>query len=417
LVENFVEKSNFLEDLLVVYVSHKEVSLEYIGRLNKLKNKVYEKIANARGVVVLSTCNRFEVYLDGVGKEVVENVTQLFREVGVYPRVLKGVDVVRRLLKISAGLESRIIGEPEILGQLKEAWHYARAIGRVSPLLNMLFQQAIITGRKVRNETGISQEGVGYPSAAVYLTTSKIGSLNNKCVAIYGAGKAGRGILRIVCSRYSPSKIILVSRDPSKAKDIVSTICPRAKLVSREESSKYGPFDVIFIATEDLENPEDIPSRAKIVVDISIPPIVKGRNVYNIYELDKIVKKIIEERKKWITKAEHLIELDLVDFVNRIKQRSVSRLLETIMEYAEKLAQLESSKYNNSNEVYRLLSSYSKKLLHPLIVSLRETVSYTQELGDLLVALEMLYSEKLKNVKIHVDLKEVVINAKPKTTL
>ncbi len=394
---------NILENLLALYISHKEVDLNIIGKLNRLKERVYEAAKEARGVVVLSTCNRFEVYLDSAEKTTIENITDIFKEVGVQPIILRGVNVIKRLLRISTGIESKIIGEQEILGQVREAWFYARKRGTASPLLNMIFHQAIVTGKNARKKTGIAQGNASYPSAAVSLVFSKIGTLDNKRIAIYGAGKAGRAILRIICNKYIPSEIVIITRNPEKAQSSINAICSEAKIVSRREAVELGFFDAIFVATENLEKPGDIENMARIIVDLSTPPSIRSKNTYNIEDLDKVVADTVEKRRKWIKSVEELIEHDLTIFINRLKQRSVSRLLKVVIDYADRLACIESvrrvNSAKNSTDTYMLLKSYSKKLLHPLVMSLRETSSSTWRLEELIEILETQYSRKLKELE------------------
>ncbi|MCE4617686.1 MAG: NAD(P)-binding domain-containing protein [Desulfurococcales archaeon] len=383
------------EKLIAIYVSHKEVSLETIGRLSDLKEEIYRLGMTAQGIVVLSTCNRFEVYIHKPTDRLVYDIKNLFKEKGVKPRTLKGIKVAKRLFRIASGLESRILGEPEILGQVREAWRESRLQGRSSFLLNTIFHHAIITGKRVRSETGISRGHASYPSAAVFYAVSKIGSLDGKRVAVIGAGEAGLRILRIVCNDFAPSNITLYTRNPDKAFQDTSRICPGVKSKPRSELVNATGYDVIFVAVNDPFGLENVPLKARIVVDLSVPPAVKGDNVYTIEELEDIVSNVIKEREKWVGSAEEIIEEELEKLIVRVRERKISSLLKIMLEYSQRLAEKELAKANSCSNIDRLLSSYSKKLLHPLIVGLREGASRAWRIEDLIQILEKSYYQKL----------------------
>ncbi|MEB3756184.1 MAG: hypothetical protein GSR79_04930, partial [Desulfurococcales archaeon] len=153
---------NTLENLVLLSVDHKNSSLNQIGLLSRLVSNTYQKFYQlASGVVVLSTCNRFEVYLDRPvsRKETVEAFIQL---TGQTPLIRTGIDTIRHLFKVASGIESKIIGENEILGQVREAWKYARENSYSTELLDLVFMYALKTGRRVREETGISEGAVSY---------------------------------------------------------------------------------------------------------------------------------------------------------------------------------------------------------------------------------------------------------------
>ncbi len=387
-----------LEGLVAVYASHKEAGLEAIGELSKLGRLVEGIAKRARGYVILSTCNRFEVYMDSPPPDVVEEIISLYRDLGVEPRVARGLEAARRILRIASGLESRILGEEEILGQVRDAWVRARALGATTPLLDAVFHQAIVTGRKVRRETGISRGSAGYPSAAVALAASKLGGLDGARVAVVGAGKAGLSALRSLCSNHAPREVLVFTRDPARAAPEAEKACPGARVLPRSRIAGHAPFDAVIVAVDDPEGLEDLPRLARVVVDLSLPPALRGPNVYGMRDLESIVERVVSERLKWLPRAEEIVEEDLSRLASRLRSRPAGRVIAAILGYASALAEEEASKARGCPGARGLLESYAKKLLHPLIVAVREASSRGLDLDGLLSMIEELYSARLEGV-------------------
>jgi len=135
--------------------------------------------------VVLSTCNRFEIVVAGDPKPAVE---LLERAAGAAPRVVEGAKAVEHLFEVAAGLDSMIVGETEILGQVKAAYELALGAGTTGKNLNVLFQRALYVGKKVRSETGIAVGQTSVASVAVQLAGSIFGDLEGREALVLGAG-------------------------------------------------------------------------------------------------------------------------------------------------------------------------------------------------------------------------------------
>ena len=188
------------DSLVAVYTTFRDVGEDVLGRLGGLVEEAYRAALGARGAVVLSTCNRFEVYLDDPDGVAWRRVAEFIESNGGVVRVARGAEAARRVLRIAAGLESAILGEPEILGQVRDAWRAAREAGRTTPLLDSVFHAALVAGKRVREETGISRGNASYPSAAVSLAARSLGGLDGLRVLVAGGGEAGLGMLRVLCA-------------------------------------------------------------------------------------------------------------------------------------------------------------------------------------------------------------------------
>jgi glutamyl-tRNA reductase len=209
---NLPESPYSLNRLASFTITHRMTNLEVIGHLNSYVDKVYRTLYPfVDGLVVLSTCNRFEVYIDNTRPdEAIKSLRDVLGKLYDIGRILRGVEAVRHLYEVASGLDSVIVGEWEILEQVKSAWNKARREAYSSRLLDYVFHGAIVTGLRVRRETGIAQDVEGYPEAAVKLALSKASKAER--ILIVGAGKAARGMVKTICSRLKPKAMIIASR-------------------------------------------------------------------------------------------------------------------------------------------------------------------------------------------------------------
>src|SRR5580693_7890947 len=193
-----------MSELLALGISHKTAPVALRERLAFTEPRAVElakqliATAEVREAVVLSTCNRTEVYLvvgDPVRAEA-DTLGMLAQHADIRPTELaheiyspRNCDAARQLFRVTAGLESMIVGEAEIQGQVKRAHEAAMSAGATGPMSNRLFAAALTTGKRVRSETGIGSSRVSVPSVAVDLALSVLGLLEDRHVVILGAGE------------------------------------------------------------------------------------------------------------------------------------------------------------------------------------------------------------------------------------
>src|SRR5579884_1672847 len=193
-----------MSELLAIGVSHKTAPVEVRERLALPEARAYEFVRDLRGsadvqeAVSISTCNRTELYLV-VGDPLEAEGTvlaMLASQAGIRPTELapaiyshRNCDAARHLYRVVSGLESMIVGEAEIQGQVKRAYEAALADGRTGPLTNRLFRAALETGKRVRTETGIGAGQLSLPGAAVALAREQLGDLSGRRVIVIGTGE------------------------------------------------------------------------------------------------------------------------------------------------------------------------------------------------------------------------------------
>ena len=193
-----------MSDLLALGISHKTAPLELRERLALTEGRAAGVLNDLRShaqvgeAAAISTCNRTELYLVVTEAVEAENVAlgALSRQAGIRPTELieslysyRGIEAARHLYRVAAGLDSMILGEAEIQGQVKRAYELALVEGATGAILNRLFRGALAAGKRVRGETRIGEGGISVPSAAVQLATRTLGDLTGRHVLLIGAGE------------------------------------------------------------------------------------------------------------------------------------------------------------------------------------------------------------------------------------
>ncbi|MFN8149934.1 MAG: glutamyl-tRNA reductase [Solirubrobacterales bacterium] len=205
-----------MSDLLALGISHKTAPLELRERLALTEGRAAGVLSDLLGAeevseaAAISTCNRTELYLvvgDPVAAES-SALGALSRQAGIRPTELieslysfGGAEAARHLFKVAAGLDSMILGEAEIQGQVKRAYELALVEGATGPILNRLFRGALTAGKRVRGETRIGEGGISVPSAAVELATRTFGDLAERRVLLIGAGETAELTARALAAR------------------------------------------------------------------------------------------------------------------------------------------------------------------------------------------------------------------------
>ena len=205
-----------MSDLFALGISHKTAPLELRERLALTEGRAAGVLSDLRSseqvseAAAISTCNRTELYLVVSDPVEAENValTALSRQAGIRPTELvesldshRGIEAARHLFRVAAGLESMIVGEAEIQGQVKRAYELALVEGATGAILNRLFRGALAAGKRVRTETGIGEGATSVPSAAVELATRTLGSLADRRVLLIGAGETAELTARALSTR------------------------------------------------------------------------------------------------------------------------------------------------------------------------------------------------------------------------
>ena len=413
---------------MVVGLSHKTAPVEFREKLTfppEVQEEALTRATNyphVKEAVILSTCNRTEVYsvvADPVkGMDQISDLLATFHEldeVSLRPHLYRvdSTDAIRHLFRVSSSLDSMIIGEAQILGQVKEAYAYAVDCGATGNAMNRLFREALAVGKKVRTETEIGENAVSVSYAAVELAKSVFGSLDGRTVLIVGAGKMSELTARHLTSN-GASKVIVASRTFARAHELAEKIGGQA--VEFEKALDYlAQADIVISSTA---APRPIITREGMskamaarrnrpifLIDIAVPRDIEPavNELYNCYlydidDLQHVVDSNVAQREKEAAKAEVIIERAVEDFVQWIASLEVVPTIAALKKKAQLICEMELEKAlprlgeiddRQRNTINALTSGIINKLLHEPIVRIKELSGdkqgyvYTESLREL----------------------------------
>lgn len=320
-------------DFAVVGLNHKTAPIGVRERASVRPEEqaaVLDHLArHAREVMLLSTCNRTEVYLAGVGGDPLSAFEGAWGH-ALRPHLytLTGEAAAAHLYRVTAGLDSLVIGETQIQGQVKRAWQDAHARQHTGPVLNKVAQGALSAGKRVRTETGVSDKVVSVSSAAVELAGTSLGGLAGRTALIVGAGETAELTLTHLRAA-GIERVIVVNRTVERARILADKVNGRACAV--ESLHEALPEADVVIASSGAPHyilgPAGVqaalagrPERPMFLIDISVPRIidpqvarVEGAYLYNLDDLTRIVDRNLQERHAAIPRAEQIIAAGLAD--------------------------------------------------------------------------------------------------------
>ncbi|WP_293913665.1 glutamyl-tRNA reductase [Deinococcus sp.] len=286
---------------------------------------------HAREVMLLTTCNRTEVYLAGYSGDPLAAFEQSWGEwFSGHLYVHEGEAAARHLYRVASGIDSLVIGETQIQGQVKRAWQVASGHHDTGALLNKAAQGALAAGKKVRSETGLSDKVVSVSSAAVELAAQVLGDLTGRTALILGAGETAELTLTHLRSA-GVTDIIVVNRTEGRARQLADKLGGRA--CAAEYLHEVLPEADVVIASSAAPHYvlgaqgvqaalSGRPERRMMLIDISVPRIlnpdinsVPGAHLYNFDDLQSVVSRNLASRREALPRAEAIIDEHLGDLL------------------------------------------------------------------------------------------------------
>ncbi|MEE2960112.1 MAG: glutamyl-tRNA reductase [Myxococcota bacterium] len=401
-------------------------TLESIALASEEVRKVHQVLrSNSRvsGAVVLSTCNRTELYIEGdsrgslslLGYEALQNVVGYrgahLRENKFYH--YQGRDGCRHLLKVACGLDSMMLGETQILGQLKQAFEISREFWKPRTL-DKVFEGALRVAAKSRSDTKIGLGAVSVASVAVHLASRVFSDIEEQRILVVGAGETGKLVAQHFAKR-GPKTLKVLNRTIHRA-EAVANVCG-AKFGGLEEIvSSLQEADVAVFA---LSSPSPVLSRKDfhdllamragrplLLIDLGIPRnLGSGPEsflnvfVHNIEDLRHVVDANYKERKKAIPQVEDLIEIELNHLERMGRAISAGPAIRALRTSIERTGQAELMRYREElsakelETVERIIKSISNKLLHGPSMALKDYAEKTNEATDVLEAIRVMFED------------------------
>jgi glutamyl-tRNA reductase len=399
-------------NIAVVGLSHKTAPVEVREKLSIPEPQIESAIAQLASyphideVAILSTCNRLEIYIvTSEADQGIREVTQFLAEYSKLPVLslrqhlfmLLHDDAVMHVMRVAGGLDSLVLGEGQILAQVKTTHKLGQQYSGIKTILNRLFKQALTAGKRVRTETSIGTGAVSISSAAVELAQIKVANLAACRVVILGAGKMSRLLVQHLISK-GAVQISIVNRSRDRAQELAKQFPQQPIQIHSlsEMMTVIADSDLVFTSTSATE---PILDRAKLemvlevqrslmLFDISVPRNVHAdvnelENVqaFNVDDLKAVVAQNYESRRKIAQEAEKLLEEEVEAF--DIWWRSLETVstisclrnkVETIreQELEKALSRLGSEFAEKHQEVIEALTrGIVNKILHDPMVQLR----------------------------------------------
>jgi glutamyl-tRNA reductase len=357
--------------LLLIGLSHRTAPVElrervdFQGRLEPALRALAAR-GSALEAVVVSTCNRAEVY--AACDDVAAARADLAAFVGdfhgldrsaVAPHVydLTDLEAARHLFRVSAGLDSMVMGEPQILGQVKEAHAAAAAVQTVGPLLNRLFHASFAVGKRVRTETGLASGAVSVGYAAVALARKIFGRLDGRTVLVIGAGEMGK-LTAMHLKSQGVSHVTIISRTLAHAARTAEAIGGASAAPWDELDTALGASDIVITTTG---APSPILTKARVeavmrtrrnrplfIIDIAVPRDVEAAAgeieqvfLYNIDDLQATVRDNLARRASEVERAEAIVGEEVGRFGAWFRARGVIPTVVALRQQFERIRQAE----------------------------------------------------------------------------
>ena len=348
-------------------------------------------LARELGGVVLSTCNRTEIYLAGgdpaIAREALERASGIDLE-GVLA-VWEGDEAVEHLFRVSAGLDSLVPGEAQILGQVRLAYEQALTAGATAPVLNRLFEDALHAGKRVRTEAKLAEMPESVAESAVDLADKALGSVEQKQALIFGAGRMSELAARDLRSR--GAEIVVSSRTLESAQELAERVGGRAAPFDAV-AVELTEADVVLSATRcpyPILHAEAVQPREKplVLIDIAVPrdldPEIGKLDGCTLYDIDALGGGLVG-REEDVREAEQIVAEETEHFDEWLRSRGAAPAIAALRRKAEEIRSEELARAEprlaelsdrERKTVETLTTQIVNKLLHAPTVRAKESGS------------------------------------------
>ena len=408
--------------LLVIGVNHRTGPVTLLERLTIAEAAMPKALHSLvvrddiREAVVLSTCNRTEVYA------VVERFHGAYSDIRDFLCETSGItpdeisphlysqhddDAITHLFGVASGLDSAVLGESEIVGQVRDAWETAMEEGASRSVLNLLFRYALEVGKRARTETAISRSTASVSHAAVEMAQEIIGSLEGRHILVVGAGDMGEGVATAL-ARAGAHHVTVVNRTAERGEALAEKVGARVSSFGNLETEISGA-DVIVACTGAGSHviDADMVRRARngidaplLIVDIALPRdvqseagIIAGVTLRDLDDLGAWAQRGLDQRAAEVEQVRDIISHEVERFTLDQAQRQAAPLVASLREVVESIRTAELERYSTrlagmTDEQREVVESITRgiiaKILHGPSVSLREAAGTPQ--GERLAA-------------------------------
>ncbi len=351
-----------------------------------------QKIDGLRECVLLCTCNRFELYFEGCpsayGKrirELIKRATVVNSLPGSSSYLKRGTEAVRHLFQVASGLRSVMLGENEILGQVKQAYRLACEAGTNGFFTNACFHRAFRCGKRVRHETDLNAGSAGYGAVAVEMAARDFGELKGREVLVIGTGELAESITRNLAAR-KPARLLVAGRSREKA-EILATAHAGEAVEWGEIATLLNNADVVFSATaapsfvirpDMLEKPAT--PQPRYLYDLALPADIypklgeqPGVVLRTLSELQPAFDDLVARRENEVPRVERIVAETITEYQNWLKELPAVPAINRLEQRTEEIREQMVNESGNQPELEQFSRLLTKRLLRSVIEELKIT--------------------------------------------
>ncbi|MCR4429572.1 MAG: glutamyl-tRNA reductase [Tepidanaerobacteraceae bacterium] len=350
-----------IETLMMVGIDKRApVEVREKSAFGRREAEALKKLKNAGGIseaVVLSTCHRSEIYFvsvlsdDSAAKSFFCDFSGLSPE-DLAPHVctLRGAGVVRHLFRVACGLESMVLGEDQILGQVRDAWDLAREEKGAGKILNRLFKEAVTLGKRARAETGITEYPISISYIAVKFIQKVMGDLRDREAFVIGAGEMGQLAIKYLLQA-GIKDVYISNRTMEKAEEL-KRLMPELSVIPYEQKyNRIAQSDIVISATNaphytvDFEKfRKNCTGKSICMIDIAVPRdinpaigSIEGVKLYTLDDLQEVAEENRKKRQSFIDVIEKMVDESVREFLAWINSLSIIPVIKHLNDFAEKV--------------------------------------------------------------------------------
>ncbi len=409
--------------VVVIGLNHRSTPLDLLERMTigdaALPKALHDLISreDVSEAVVLSTCNRTEVYtvaerFHGAYQDIRDFLAEVAflapEDFSDHLYVHYDAPAVAHLFAVAAGLDSAVLGESEILGQVRDAWERARHEGAVGPTLNLLFRHAVEAGKRARTDTEIGRHTTSLSQAAVAMAEERLGGLEGKRIVLLGAGEMGEKMAAAL-ARAGAADLALANRTWDRAVELAERVGGRAVRLL-DVSDVLADADVLLTSTgapAALVQVEEMTAivrrrgdRPLLIVDIAVPRDVDpavgaldGVTLLDMDDLRRFAEAGTDARRREVAGVQAILDDELERYLGTTSAREVAPMIVALRQRGEEVRQAELDRFRGRldgldeaqlDAVEGLTRGILGKLLHEPSITLKDAAGSPR--GDRLVA-------------------------------
>lgn len=394
--------------LAIAGISHHNASVDTLEQARFPNETAFlEKVRDRfRGVMLLQTCNRVEIFVHGDN----ETLRAFLDDEGCGQfSICSGIDAMRHLLQLACGMDSMIVGEDQILGQLKRSIQLSKEAGCSSPVLELCVNKAIHTGIEARRRTQINKGAISIGSAAVLLAEQELCTLKGKHILVIGSGEMGMLVAQALAAK-DLTAIYVANRTFSRAETLAKKINGRA--VRFDDLKNYMVQSDVIISCTSAPHPvihcdhlrevmkarcwpNDNTPRPLIIIDIAQPRDVEegagnipGITLFSIDNLRHINEMTMDTRRCEAEKAGEYLEGELLQFTRLLNSRAADDILATLHTWAEAIRTREREKAlsmlgSGDEKTREIIDDLTRVLVKKILTDATMSIRLCAEQGDL----------------------------------